>query len=103
MKEELIKYIELKIRYYRFEAVEKIGDLRAKLLVDILILFLFACLLLFLGFTTAVVLNAVFDSTYLGYVVVTLVLLFSVLILVWKRKTIISKINQNYLENNIPS
>lgn len=103
MKEELIKYIELKIRYYRFEAIEKIGELRAKLFVDVLILFLSACLLLFLGFTSAVVLNAFFDSRYLGYVIVTLVLLFSVLLLVWKRKTIISKITQNYLDNNIPS
>jgi uncharacterized membrane protein len=103
MKEELIAYIELKFKYYRFEAVEKIGEVRAKLFFDIVFLFLAFCFLLFAGFTSALVLNAVLDSAYLGFVIITSCLLLIMLILLWKRKTILDKIFQNYINRNIPS
>tara|TARA_B100000809_G_scaffold49621_1_gene44595 strand:+ start:19352 stop:19663 length:312 start_codon:yes stop_codon:yes gene_type:complete len=103
MKEELIKYIELKFKYYRFEAVEKIGDIRSKLFFDIVFLFLFFCFLLFVGFTSALILNAVLKSVYLGFVIVTTGLLLIMLIMLWKRKEILDKIFKNYIDRNIPS
>ena len=103
MKEELIKYIELKFKYYRFEAVEKIGDIRSKLFFDIVFLFLFFCFLLFAGFTSALILNAVLKSVYLGFVIVTTGLLLIMLIMLWKRKEILDKIFKNYIDRNIPS
>lgn len=103
MKEELIKYIELKFKYYRFEAVEKIGDIRAKIFFDVVFLFLSFCFLLFVGLTSAVLINAFFDSSYIGYVIVTSFLLLVMLVLLWKRKAIINKIFQNFIDRNIPS
>lgn len=103
MKEELIKYIELKFKYYRFEAVEKIGDIRAKIFFDVVFLFLSFCFLLFVGLTSAVLINAFFDSSYIGYVIVTAFLLLVMLVLLWKRKAIINKIFQNFIDRNIPS
>ncbi|MDG2281426.1 MAG: hypothetical protein P8L42_12425 [Flavicella sp.] len=103
MKEELIKYIELKFKYFQFEAVEKIGDIRSKIFFDIVFLFLSFCFLLFAGFTAAVVLNAIFDSGYLGFVIVTSLLLLVMLIMLWKRKVILERIVRNYIDRNIPS
>jgi hypothetical protein len=103
MKEELIKYIELRFKHLRFEATEKVADIRSKLFFDIVFLFLSFCFLFFFGFTAALVLNAVLDSTYLGFVIFTFALLFVMLILLWKRKKIIEKIFTNYLDRNIPS
>lgn len=103
MKEEIIKYIELKFKYLQFEAVEKIGEARAKIFFDVVFLFLFFCFLIFVGFTSALVLNAIFESTYLGFVTVTVGLVLIMLLMLWKRKTILTRIMQNYLDRNIPS
>jgi len=103
MKEELIKYIELKFKYLHFEAVEQVGKFRSKLIFDIVFLFLFFCFLLFAGFTSAFLLNAVLNSVYLGFVIVTSILLLLMLVLLWKRKAILFKILENYVNNNIPS
>ena len=51
MKEEITKYIELKLKLFKFEATEKVADIRAKLVFDIVFIFLFFCFLFFFGFT----------------------------------------------------
>ena len=103
MKEEITKYIELKLKLFKFEATEKVADIRAKLFFDIVFIFLCFCFLFFFGFTLALLLNAIFDSNYLGFVVFSSLLLLTMLILLWKRKKIIRKIFINYLDRNIPS
>ena len=103
MKEELIKYIELRVKLLRFEATEKVADVRSKMLFDIVFIFLSFCFLFFFGFTSALVLNAILDSTYLGFVIFTSLVLLIMLVLLWKRKKIIVKIFTNYLDRNIPS
>jgi hypothetical protein len=103
MKEEIRKYIELKLKLIKFEATEKVADIRSKLFFDIVFIFLCFCFLFFFGFTLALLLNAIFDSNYLGFVVFTSFLLLTMLFLLWKRKKIIRKIFMNYLDRNIPS
>lgn len=103
MKEEITKYIELKFKLFKFEATEKVADIRAKLFFDIVFIFLSFCFLFFFGFTSALVLNAILDSSYLGFVIFTTVVLLIMLVLLWKRKKIIQKIFTNYLDRNIPS
>lgn len=103
MKEELIKYVELRVKLLRFEATEKVADVRSKMLFDVVFIFLCFCFLLFFGFTLALVLNAMFDSLYLGFVVFSSLLLSVIIVLLWKRKKIIAKIFTNYLDRNIPS
>ncbi|NIJ45163.1 hypothetical protein FHR24_001602 [Wenyingzhuangia heitensis] len=103
MKDDLLKYLDLQKKLYHFEAIEKIGEIRAKILFRIFAtLFLFT-FLMFLGIGTALYLNHLFNSIYLGFTLVSL-LFFIVLTMSYIFKTNIKNwMFKNYINNNIPS
>ncbi|NJB81838.1 hypothetical protein [Wenyingzhuangia aestuarii] len=103
MKDDLIKYLELQKKLYHFEAIEKIGEIRAKILFRIFAtLFLFT-FLMFMGIGTSLYLNHLFNSIYLGFTIVSSLFLI-ILILAYTFKTAIKNwMFKNYINNHVPS
>lgn len=102
LKDEVKNYIELQLRYYKFEAVEKMGELRAKFLVKVILTFFALVFTMFLGLTLSLYLGEVFDSFYKGFGVVALIFATFLVVAFLFRKSMFSFFFRDYLDENIP-
>ena len=103
MKDDLLKYLELQTKLYHFEAIEKIGEFRAKIIFRIFTTFFIFTFLMFMGIGTALYLNHLFNSTYVGFLIISSIFLI-VILLTYIFKTYIKDwMFNSYLNKNIPS
>lgn len=103
IKDEVLKYAQMQLRYYKFEVVEKIGETRAKFIVKCILTFIGLIFTLFLGVTLALYLSEVFDSFYKGFGIVSLIFAFFIVVAFAVRKPMINFFFRDYLDKNIPS
>lgn len=75
-------YIDSRIQLIKLEAEEKLTHFLTKLLVGILVLFLFTMALVFLGLGLATYLNAILESSFAGYLIVGLFFLLLIFVVV---------------------
>lgn len=81
-------YIDAKIQMIKLEAQEKISKIVSTLLVIILVLFMSMMVLLFFTLALANYLNSLFDSSYIGFVILGLFFLLMVVLAALSKKFI---------------
>jgi hypothetical protein len=103
IKKEALKYLEMQIRYCKFELVEQLAKKRARLMVRALLTLIVLVLVFFLGLTLALYLSEILGSLYKGFGVVSLLFALFTIIGFIIRKPMINFFFKDYLDKNIPS
>lgn len=99
----LLRYIKLKVRFYQFEAIEKIGEIKAQIILKTFLILMFFNFLIFAGFALSFYLGELLGSYYKGFGIVSLVFIFSTLLIYILRKPFSRLIVGRFVANNIPS
>lgn len=103
IKNEVLKYLEMQIRYYKFECVELFAEKRARFMARALLTLMILVLVLFLGLTLALYLSEILGSLYKGFGIVSLLFTLLTIIGFILRKSMINFFFRDYLDKNIPS
>ena len=103
VKQAVTEYVTLNIKQIKFEAIEYIAKERAQLVFNSMLLLTLMLVLVFCSLFVAMLLNAHFQSLYLGFGFVALGWLALLLLLFLFGKSIRQKLFDNYADKNIPS
>lgn len=96
------KYIQLKYKLFQYEAVEKIGNARAHLILKSFIILMFFNGLTFAGLTLSFYLGKILGSFYIGFGIVSCLFLVLTITLYLFRKKLIKVFLNRFLNNNMP-
>ncbi|MGY5353094.1 hypothetical protein ACXGQW_11165 [Wenyingzhuangia sp. IMCC45533] len=102
MKDDILKYFELQKKLLHFEIVEKVGEVRTKIAYKLFVAFLFFIFFIFTGLGVSMYLNELFQSTYIGFLIIALFLLIVMLTTLLYKSKVIALMLRKFLDKNIP-
>ena len=103
LKHEIIEYLNLELRFYKFEAIEKYSEVRSELIIKSFLILMFFTFLIFTGLTLSFFLGELFNNIYKGFGITTLLFLLTTIVVLLLKSKIKSLIHANFLDKNIPS
>jgi uncharacterized membrane protein YqjE len=85
----LTGYIESKVELTKIEVKEAVGEIAAKAILFSVLFFISIFTLIFLSLTIATLLNQLLDSRYLGFAIITAILILKTVIMFSMRESIL--------------
>jgi hypothetical protein len=101
--DSLTGYIETKIEYYKIQFKEEIARALSLLIFVLLLSIVMLLFLIFLSFFAVALLNHLFGSQYLGFLIMAFIyLILGLIIYVFRDNLIFGKVYREFFKDNSP-